>query len=206
MSDKEEAQAAPAQEAEDTASTEEAAVHDDSGDKKEENEKHDEVDHKDHNEEEEEEEEGTSEDDDDVESSDDDQIKVSLTDNITQAAAVEAAKRRFYTQAHSTPSGNFAAMRTPGEIFSNGNRIPWDLVNPMGVHPTDPTKSIFSYDLSELPNNVQEKPWTAPDVDITDWFNYGFNEETWEKYRRKISKVIKNEKYESKISVLAAKK
>ncbi|KAH0797738.1 Fip1-domain-containing protein [Histomonas meleagridis] len=135
-------------------------------------------------------------------SDDDDDIKVSLDENITQTAAVEAAKRRYSTQAHYTPTGNYAAMITPTEIFSSGNRIPWELVNPMGVHPSDPTKSIFSYDLSSLPNTVEAKPWTAPDADISDWFNYGFNEQTWEKYRKKILKVIKNKKYESKISVL----
>lgn len=30
--------------------------------------------------------------------------------------------------------------------------------------------------------SVQERPWRLPGADITDYFNYGFNEETWLKY------------------------
>jgi hypothetical protein len=38
-----------------------------------------------------------------------------------------------------------------------------------------------------LPDNIdidqlQEKPWRKPEVDMTDYFNYGFNEDTWRLY------------------------
>ena len=38
--------------------------------------------------------------------------------------------------------------------------------------------TFFDLDLDCLTN----KPWNDKSVDITDWFNYGFNEETWRKY------------------------
>jgi pre-mRNA 3'-end-processing factor FIP1 len=76
-------------------------------------------------------------------------------------------------------------------------------VNPSGVHPKDQTQPIFSYDRSVLPDTVEAKPWTSPDADISDWFNYGFNEQTWEKYRKKMLSVIKNKKYEAKITLLS---
>ncbi|KAK8893294.1 cleavage polyadenylation factor subunit fip1 [Tritrichomonas musculus] len=145
----------------------------------------------------------SNEEEEELEASEDDEITVTMQDNIVQNAAIDAAKRRYHNQVHQTPTGNIAAMRTPQEIFSLGNRIPWELVNPMGVHPKDSTKSIFNYDISALPNTVEARPWTAPDVDPSDWFNYGFNEVTWEKYRKKMLKVIKNKKYESKIIVLS---
>ena len=38
-----------------------------------------------------------------------------------------------------------------------------------------------------MPENIDidqlaEKPWHKPDVDPTDYFNYGFNEDTWRLY------------------------
>lgn len=145
----------------------------------------------------------SNEEEDESEASDDDEITVTMQENVVQNAAIDAAKRRYHDHIHQTPTGNIAAIRTTQEIFSLGNRIPWELVNPMGIHPKDSTKSIFSYDISALPNTVEARPWTAPDVDPSDWFNYGFNEVTWEKYRKKMLKVIKNKKYESKINVLS---
>ena len=29
---------------------------------------------------------------------------------------------------------------------------------------------------------MQERPWRLPGADVTDYFNYGFNEESWLKY------------------------
>lgn len=29
---------------------------------------------------------------------------------------------------------------------------------------------------------LEDKPWRKPGADITDYFNYGFNEETWKAY------------------------
>ncbi|KCZ76430.1 hypothetical protein H311_02571 [Anncaliia algerae PRA109] len=31
-------------------------------------------------------------------------------------------------------------------------------------------------------DNMEDKPWNKPGADITDYFNYGFNETTWKKY------------------------
>lgn len=53
-------------------------------------------------------------------------------------------------------------------------------------HPViDPTavgildgRSIFEVDM----NAMAEKPWRRPGSDISDWFNYGFDEISWEAY------------------------
>ena len=123
-----------------------------------------------------------------------------VSSDVVHAAALDVAKRT--RQAHvMTPEGNYAARRYTGDVFSVGQRNPWELLNPMGVHPHDPEKSIFAYDLSKLEDTVEAKPWTAPDADITQWFNYGFTEHTWEKYRKKMLKVIKDKNFEKEISV-----
>ena len=38
----------------------------------------------------------------------------------------------------------------------------------------------YDYDLQEVKD--EDKPWRKPGADITDYFNYGFNEETWIAY------------------------
>jgi hypothetical protein len=138
------------------------------------------------------------------EPSDDEGPTVILEANVVQLAATETARRQLWRSlVHTSPTGNYAAMRTTGDVFRYGDKNPWDVVNPSGVHPKDDQQPIFSYDLGALPNTLEDKPWRAPGADITDWFNYGFNEHTWERYRKKMLLVIKNKQYESKISVLA---
>lgn len=39
-------------------------------------------------------------------------------------------------------------------------------------------QKILEFDI----NNVAEQPWRRPGADITDYFNYGFNENTWKDY------------------------
>jgi pre-mRNA 3'-end-processing factor FIP1 len=38
----------------------------------------------------------------------------------------------------------------------------------------------LDYDLQGIKD--EDKPWRKPGADITDYFNYGFNEETWIAY------------------------
>lgn len=42
-------------------------------------------------------------------------------------------------------------------------------------------KSVFELDIDAL----EDKPWRKPGVDITDYFNYGFNEDSWRAYSEK---------------------
>ncbi|ETO01671.1 hypothetical protein RFI_08237, partial [Reticulomyxa filosa] len=44
----------------------------------------------------------------------------------------------------------------------------------------EPSNSSFFADLDI--DNLEEKPWEAKNADITDWFNYGFTEESWREY------------------------
>lgn len=38
--------------------------------------------------------------------------------------------------------------------------------------------SLFNSDI----DSISDKPWRRPGVDLTDYFNYGFDEETWKYY------------------------
>ncbi|XP_015795573.1 pre-mRNA 3'-end-processing factor FIP1 [Tetranychus urticae] len=44
------------------------------------------------------------------------------------------------------------------------------------------------YDLNL--DTITDKPWRKPGADITDYFNYGFNEETWKIYCEKQKKIL----------------
>ncbi len=49
-------------------------------------------------------------------------------------------------------------------------------------------RSILEIDL----NNLAEKNWRRPGADISDWFNYGFDEISWEAYcyrRREVDEL-----------------
>lgn len=42
-------------------------------------------------------------------------------------------------------------------------------------------------------DSLDEKPWRKPGADITDYFNYGFNEETWRAYCERQKQMRLNE-------------
>lgn len=50
-------------------------------------------------------------------------------------------------------------------------------IDPAAVGSMD-GRSILDVDLSAL----ADKPWRKPGSDISDWFNYGFDEVSWEAY------------------------
>jgi pre-mRNA 3'-end-processing factor FIP1 len=41
-------------------------------------------------------------------------------------------------------------------------------------------KSVYEYDLATLRSTGQ--PWRRPGSDLSDWFNYGFDEDSWDRY------------------------
>lgn len=43
-------------------------------------------------------------------------------------------------------------------------------------------------------DNVEDKPWRKPGADITDYFNYGFNEISWRSYCAKQKMLRENKK------------
>jgi pre-mRNA 3'-end-processing factor FIP1 len=45
---------------------------------------------------------------------------------------------------------------------------------------------------------VEDKPWRKPGADITDYFNYGFNEVSWRTYCAKQKMLRENKKVRNK--------
>jgi hypothetical protein len=58
-------------------------------------------------------------------------------------------------------------------------------------------KDIFDVDLESF----EEKPWRKPGADITDYFNFGFNENTWRAYCLKQKQMREELLMQKKINV-----
>ncbi|VDM63080.1 unnamed protein product [Angiostrongylus costaricensis] len=51
--------------------------------------------------------------------------------------------------------------------------------------PTINDKPIYDIDLAQM----EDRPWRKPGADITDYFNYGFTEDTWNSYCERQKKL-----------------
>lgn len=109
---------------------------------------------------------GSGSDDDDDDDSDDD-INVVIGD-IKSAPSTYNIKQRPNLLAGGT-AGDKAKPSTQAGKFSIEDFEGAGTINGVAVHE-------FSID------SLEEKPWRKPGADITDYFNYGFNEETWRAY------------------------
>ena len=66
----------------------------------------------------------------------------------------------------------------------------------------DSKKNVYTYkgeDYKPMNVDIREKPWMIPGADISDYFNFGFNEDTWNSFlMRQISlrqqKILEKEK------------
>ncbi|CAH1777769.1 unnamed protein product, partial [Owenia fusiformis] len=110
---------------------------------------------------------GEADDDDDDDSDDD--VKITIGDIKTGPTAYDGTPRIFKAGAQY----NKAAATVPKPAQTKGVDID-TVANINGV-------PIYEYDVE----TADEKPWQKPGADITDYFNYGFNEETWAKYCEK---------------------
>lgn len=109
---------------------------------------------------------GSGSDDDDDDDSDDD-INVVIGD-IKSAPSTYNIKQRPNLLAGATAADK-AKPAAQGGKFSIEDFEGAGTINGVAVHE-------FSID------SLEEKPWRKPGADITDYFNYGFNEETWRAY------------------------
>ncbi|KAK7503807.1 hypothetical protein BaRGS_00004930 [Batillaria attramentaria] len=93
------------------------------------------------------------------------------------------------------------ASSSPHLSSGLGSPHPWQYCSGSGSKPSLATKGIdieaqgtingvpvYEFDLDSIQN--EEKPWRKPGADITDYFNYGFTEETWQQYCEKQRRLI----------------
>eukprot|EP01126_Amoeba_proteus_P024055 TRINITY_DN2417_c0_g1_i7.p1 TRINITY_DN2417_c0_g1~~TRINITY_DN2417_c0_g1_i7.p1 ORF type:complete len:312 (-),score=56.06 TRINITY_DN2417_c0_g1_i7:353-1288(-) len=74
----------------------------------------------------------------------------------------------------------------------------------MSRNTTQPTKPTHTRNTSILEldiDTLEDKPWRKPGADITDYFNYGFNEDTWREYWKRTTQMRLESQMHGKISV-----
>ncbi|XP_078171497.1 FIP1[V]-like protein isoform X2 [Carex rostrata] len=60
-----------------------------------------------------------------------------------------------------------------------------------------PQKTIFDFEI----DNFEEKPWRHPGADQTDYFNFGFNQDLWKDYFKRLNQLKIESTMQSKIRV-----
>ena len=76
--------------------------------------------------------------------------------------------------------GNFFMYRDDNEDSSEDFEI--TLENEQEA-PAETAELLNTYGIDS--DSVADKPWKRPGEDLTDYFNYGFNEATWKEYMAK---------------------
>ncbi|XP_033742874.1 pre-mRNA 3'-end-processing factor FIP1-like isoform X3 [Pecten maximus] len=119
-------------------------------------------------------EEESQEKDDDDDSDDDVQVTIG---DIQTFPLNEAPRNLFKAQSGYQKPAGAAASKTQTGTTTTVKGV--DLDTPGTINGVNQ----FEFDLDGL--QADEKPWRKPGADITDYFNYGFNEDSWRMYCEK---------------------
>ncbi|XP_048839463.1 pre-mRNA 3'-end-processing factor FIP1-like isoform X1 [Brienomyrus brachyistius] len=111
---------------------------------------------------------GEDDDNDESDSDDDDDVKVTIGNIKTGAPSYMAPPMNL-----SLKSGRGYGVTAPAKLQSKG--IDMEAVGSINGLP------VVEVDIDIF----EDKPWRKPGADLSDYFNYGFNEETWKAYCEK---------------------
>ncbi|XP_023656406.1 pre-mRNA 3'-end-processing factor FIP1-like isoform X1 [Paramormyrops kingsleyae] len=111
---------------------------------------------------------GEDDDNDESDSDDDDDVKVTIGNIKTGAPSYMAPPMNL-----SLKSGRSYGVTAPAKLQSKG--IDMEAVGSINGLP------VVEVDIDIF----EDKPWRKPGADLSDYFNYGFNEETWKAYCEK---------------------
>ncbi|KAL0216909.1 hypothetical protein RCL1_007392 [Eukaryota sp. TZLM3-RCL] len=132
-----------------------------------------------------------------IESSDDDDFVIILKHDLVakQIQKLEETSAQFSRDHHEMPlapitsipvrtisnrGGDEMAWEKGKEIIANSLAVPIPEVYIPPIVP-DSHKSIYEFDI----DSVHDKAWRRQGSDVSDYFNYGFNEQTWRLYCKK---------------------
>ncbi|RUS80738.1 hypothetical protein EGW08_011502 [Elysia chlorotica] len=110
-----------------------------------------------------------SEDDDD----DEDDVQVTIGDIRTWTGS-DTTPRNLFKSGQNYPK---TAAATPAKPAAPAKGLDIEAVGTINGVPT------YDFDMTTI--NTEDMPWRKPGADITDYFNYGFTEETWKAYCEK---------------------
>lgn len=146
--------------------------------------------------------EGADQEEDEEEEDDDEEANIVLNSDAVNVPQERSSFRPLFSRPQpnqqrppgSTPYG-FQRPGVPPQMPTQPSIAP-QIQSPMVAIPLG-QKSAFEIDIDGL----DEKPWRKPGADITDYFNYGFNEETWKMYSQKQVTLRLEQSMQGKIKV-----
>ena len=113
----------------------------------------------------------------DEDEDDDDEDDVQVTINMDSISTQMTPQFPFGAAA---PVNINIAKRTPGVASTVTGSAAKPKSNAVDLDAEGTFNGECIFDLN--PDTLEEKPWRKPGADITDYFNYGFTEETWKGY------------------------
>eukprot|EP01119_Soliformovum_irregulare_P024871 TRINITY_DN902_c0_g1_i1.p1 TRINITY_DN902_c0_g1~~TRINITY_DN902_c0_g1_i1.p1 ORF type:complete len:414 (-),score=114.99 TRINITY_DN902_c0_g1_i1:38-1279(-) len=132
-------------------------------------------------------------DDDEDEDEDDDEEgmpEIILDDDKVQSGEGGTGRRMFGRPGSRPGTANAGA-------FGAAPRTAQPVQSPITAQPGP--KSAFELDV-----DLEDKPWRKPGADITDYFNYGFNEDSWKQYCSKQVQLRLEQSMQGKIKVYSS--
>lgn len=118
--------------------------------------------------------------DDDDEDSDDDEDDIVVTIGDIQPASSFNIKQR---------SGNLLAATAAGGQEKSKTNLGKFSIEEFESVGTISGQSAVEFNIEA----IEDKPWRKPGADITDYFNYGFSEETWRSYCERQKRIRTHE-------------
>jgi pre-mRNA 3'-end-processing factor FIP1 len=130
------------------------------------------------------------EDDEDEESDNEDDFEIVInTDTVESVQPGQSSNKTFFRQGVNQPGGNKYVLNKsnsgqPGQGGVVGSQLTGQPYNPLQIlQPQIMQQRQAGRTLVELDiDSMEEKAWLKPGADPTDYFNYGFTEETWRAY------------------------
>ncbi|XP_060579613.1 pre-mRNA 3'-end-processing factor FIP1-like isoform X2 [Ruditapes philippinarum] len=119
--------------------------------------------------------------DDDDDSDDEDNVQVTIGD-ITAFPVASTGSNLF------KPGGTYQKQPVTAGSSQKG-AVGTQATKGVDVDGEGTVNGIPLYEFSLDTLRDEDKPWRKPGADITDYFNYGFNEDTWRKYCQKQNKI-----------------
>lgn len=114
----------------------------------------------------------------------------------TDSSRLDSATASGATTTAAQPSGitlATAPVETPAQVTEDGTTLTKtdaSLVPPSGTIDLEAEGMYEGQPVTSLdPEVLKEKPWRQPGANLSDYFNYGFNEFTWMEYLHKQEKL-----------------
>ena len=125
--------------------------------------------------------------DDEEEEEDDEEDNIEIVLNMPTKEQLEAKRQQLIaTPGSMHPRTNKTYVKPGLESITRTEKLSSAPITSTQDIDLDKVGQIHGKDAYEFDvDSLEDKPWKKPGADLTDYFNYGFNEHTWKQYCQK---------------------